>query len=268
MDVSRSDALLRARQHLHGFARALDSEVEAGRFDADHAEQVRAALRSACVATVRALASAVAARDHVTGRHLDRTYRYAVALTKLVKPELADNAAVGYGYLLHDVGKLAVPDSILCKPGPLTDDEWEVMRGHPEEGAKLVEQLAFLDDAVQVIRWHHERFDGRGYPDQLKGEDIPLPARIFSVVDTFDAMTNDRPYRKGLSVEYALEEIDRVAGTQLDPTCAAKFIELVSNDQLPPVPDLAENLDELSEHLERNLGQRMEDSSDIQLLAS
>ncbi len=135
-----------------------------------------------------------------------------------VDPQLATRPEVAYGFFLHDIGKVGIPESVLCKPGPLTDDEWTIMRAHPAIGAQIVEPIRFLQGAVEIVFTHHERWDGAGYPTGLVGEQIPLAARVFAVADSFDAMTSDRPYRSALSFDQALEEIRRGAGTQFDPT--------------------------------------------------
>jgi response regulator RpfG family c-di-GMP phosphodiesterase len=124
---------------------------------------------------------------------------------------------MAYGFLLHDIGKLAVPDAILGKPGRLDGHEWALMRRHPSEGVRILEAIPFLDEALDVVRFHHERWDGSGYPEGLAGTEIPLWARIFSVVDALDAITADRPYRARASYTLALDEISRNAGTQFDP---------------------------------------------------
>jgi HD-GYP domain-containing protein (c-di-GMP phosphodiesterase class II) len=135
--------------------------------------------------------------------------------------------AVNLGSLLHDVGKIGIADSILLKPGPLTEEEWEIMRTHPTIGERMLKDVDFLAPALQVVRWHHERWDGKGYPDGLREDQIPLAARIVSVCDAFDAMTSDRPYRPALPTEAAINELIGAAGTQLDPRCALLLVEVV-----------------------------------------
>jgi HD-GYP domain-containing protein (c-di-GMP phosphodiesterase class II) len=136
---------------------------------------------------------------------------------------------------------VGIPEHILCKAGPLSVDEWTVMRNHPIIGAQIVAPIAFLSEAVDLIRHHHERFDGSGYPDGLAGEAIPLAARIFSVADSFDAMTSDRPYRGAIGLEPALEEIRAGAGTQFDPEVVRVFVGMVEQDP-PPDEELAHAL--------------------------
>jgi HD-GYP domain-containing protein (c-di-GMP phosphodiesterase class II) len=133
---------------------------------------------------------------------------------------------LAHGVLLHDIGKIGIPDAILLKPGPLTPDEWKIMRTHPEIGRRLIERIPFLRGAVPIVYSHHEKWDGSGYPRALKGEDIPLGARIFSVVDAFDAMTFDRPYSRAVPFEAAKTEIKRCAGTHFDPAVVGAFLHV------------------------------------------
>ncbi len=226
MDPTRADELEVTQRQLLMFAQDLRTIVGEERLRREEAEAALREIQRQQLAVVRTLAFVAEAKDNYTKHHLDRTYQYAMTLTQRVAPELAEDVRVGYGYLLHDIGKVGVPDSILNKPGPLDEDEWRVMRTHPLIGLQLVQPIKFLGDAISVIRSHHERWDGRGYPEGLKGEEIHLPARIFSIIDTYDAMTSDRPYRKGLPVSAALEEIDRNAGTQFDPNVVSAFIGL------------------------------------------
>jgi ribonuclease P protein subunit RPR2 len=176
--------------------------------------------------TVRALAAAVEAKDDYTGGHIQRVHEIGLLLAKAVAPDEADNPQLAYGFLLHDIGKLAVPDAVLKKAGPLTDAEWLLMRRHPEAGARILDAVPFLDQAVDVVLHHHERWDGRGYPAGLQEDGIPLWARIFSVADTVDAITSTRPYRRGRPLEQAVDEIVARAGTQFDPECANALAEI------------------------------------------
>jgi PAS domain S-box-containing protein len=176
--------------------------------------------------TVRALAAAVEAKDDYTGGHIHRVHQIGLLLAKAVAPDEADNPQLAYGFLLHDIGKLAVPDAVLKKPGPLTDAEWMLMRRHPEAGARILDAVPFLDRAFDVVLHHHERWDGRGYPAGLHQDGIPLWARIFAVADTVDAITSTRPYRQGRPLEHAVEEIVARAGTQFDPQCAEALADL------------------------------------------
>ena len=128
------------------------------------------------------------------------------------------------GGLLHDIGKIGVSDSILHKPGPLTDDEWVDMKRHPKIGHDMLKDISFLSGASTIVMAHHERFDGKGYPTGLAADEIPIGARIFVLADTFDAMTSNRPYRAALSVEASREEIISCSGTQFDPRCVQAFL--------------------------------------------
>jgi HD-GYP domain-containing protein (c-di-GMP phosphodiesterase class II) len=176
--------------------------------------------------TVRALAAAVEAKDGYTGAHIQRVHEIGLLLARAIAPREADDPQLAYGFLLHDIGKLSVPDAVLRKPGPLTEDEWLLMRRHPEAGARILGAVPFLDRAVDVVLHHHERWDGRGYPAGLEEEGIPLWARIFAVADTVDAITSDRPYRKGRPLDQAVREIVARAGSQFDPDCANALADL------------------------------------------
>jgi HD-GYP domain-containing protein (c-di-GMP phosphodiesterase class II) len=227
VDTTPAADLEATRRQLLVFADDLQRIVVRERQRRQEAEQAYRELSSSYLGMVRTLAEVCEAKDTYTRSHLDRTYHYALQLTRRAAPELAERAEIGFGYLLHDIGKVGIPEAILNKPAPLTDDEWEVMRTHPVIGVTLVEPLRLLGDAVGIIRSHHERWDGKGYPEGLAGEDIYLPARIFSIVDCFDAMTTDRPYRRALSIESALEEIERHAGTQFDADLVAAWTATV-----------------------------------------
>ncbi len=173
---------------------------------------------------ISAFASVVHKLDpHYTHEHIQRVLLFGKKIvTKLVERgvslEGTSEDMFLAGVLLHDVGKIFTPREILYKPGPLSDEEWKVMKLHPVDGAELFEQIEGLKGVAKIIRHHQEKWDGTGYPDGLKAEEIPLGSRVAAVVDAFDAITHDRPYRKGRSVAEALEELKRCAGTQFDPT--------------------------------------------------
>jgi putative nucleotidyltransferase with HDIG domain len=178
-------------------------------------------LRRSYRATVLALANAVEARDAYTGRHAQRVAAYGVRIAHAAGLDV--DPEIEFGFLLHDVGKVAVPDAILFKPGPLTDAERALMVRHPEVGAEILRHIDFLDDAKQVVLHHHERWDGEGYPNALAGEEIPLQARVFAVADTLDALTTDRPYRPAVGWAEAREEIRAGSGNQFDPAIVAAY---------------------------------------------
>ncbi len=222
--------LARARVKLAEQSRlAAEKELQLERYASDlretfKAERLSAAeLRASYVATVRALTNAVEARDAYTGKHAERVAAYGLELARRIDPALAQNPQVEFGFLLHDIGKVAIPDGILHKPNSLVEEERSLMRRHPEIGFAIVAGIDFLGEAAQIVRSHHERWDGSGYPDGLAGEQIPLAARIFSVADALDAITTDRPYRVGATLAYARKEIERKAGTQFDPRVVAEL---------------------------------------------
>ena len=183
-------------------------------------------LRRSYEATVRALAGAVEARDAYTGKHAERVAAYGIEIARAHGIPSAEEPEMEFGFLLHDIGKVAISDTILHKPGRLTRDERNEMRRHPVIGEEIVRGIAFLGSARQVVRSHHERWDGDGYPDGLSGEKIPLPARVFAVADTLDALTSDRPYRAAASFEEARAVIEAEVGTQFDPDVARTFADI------------------------------------------
>lgn len=187
------------------------------------------ALEETYRATVHGLAVAVDAKDECTGGHLQRVRTYGMTLTALVAPEHAEDPQFEYGFLLHDIGKLTVPDVVLTKPDALDESEWAMMREHPEAGHSILEDIPFLAGAREIVRSHHERWDGRGYPNGLAGDEIPLGAQIFPLCDAFDAMLSDRPYRKAISMEKALGEIRAGSGTQFWPGAVEAFFDIPVN---------------------------------------
>ena len=177
-------------------------------------------------ATLTALTSALDFRDNETGGHSDRVVAYMELLLEQMNIRGPELATLRRGALLHDVGKIGVPDNVLRKPTALSEGEWAVMKRHPEFGARIIAGIPFLEDVARIVRHHHERWDGMGYPDGLKGDRIPLGARIFAVGDSFDAMTSDRPYRRGLLIDAAREEIRRCASSQFDPAVVTAFLSI------------------------------------------
>ncbi|GAC1469117.1 MAG: response regulator [Desulfuromonadaceae bacterium] len=183
-------------------------------------------LSSAYDNTLSALVKALDAREKEVGSHSERVMNYSAFLggkLGMVGRELQELAK---GALLHDIGKIGISDSILLKPGQLDDGEWLEMRKHPQVGYAILSEIPFLKTPAEIILSHHERFDGTGYPKQLKGEQIPLGARIFAVVDTLDAMTSDRPYRRALPFALATSEIIKYRGSQFDPAIADLFLSI------------------------------------------
>jgi len=182
-------------------------------------------LENAYHETVTALATALETKDTGTRAHSQRVQRYALELTKAIDPELIDDQSTEYGFLLHDVGKIGIPDGILLKPGPLTDAERRRMQTHTILGEQMLGGVAFFQgEGLRVVRSHHERWDGTGYPDGIAGTEIPLGARIFAVADALDAMTSDRPYRKAMSWAAAGREILAESKRQFDPEVVESFV--------------------------------------------
>jgi response regulator RpfG family c-di-GMP phosphodiesterase len=185
----------------------------------------RALLESAYHETVAALATALESKDIGTSAHSQRVQRYATTLAEAIAPAVVDDASAEYGFLLHDVGKIGIPDKILLKPGPLTGQERRRMETHTVLGEQMLGGVAFLrGEGLRIVRSHHERWDGGGYPDGMSGADIPVGARIFAVADALDAMTSDRPYRKAMSWAAAGREIVAESKKQFDPAVVKAFV--------------------------------------------
>jgi len=173
---------------------------------------------------VESLAEALDLREKETGLHSKRVATHTLLLAAHHYKEASDLREVYWGSLLHDIGKIGVPDAILLKPDRLTDEEWQIMREHPANGHRILHNLPFLAMAANIVLCHEECYDGSGYPAGLKGAEIPLAARLFAVIDTLDAMIFDRPYRKGLGFDTARAEIVRMAGSQFDPLAVETFL--------------------------------------------
>jgi diguanylate cyclase (GGDEF)-like protein/putative nucleotidyltransferase with HDIG domain len=184
-------------------------------------EQANRLLKERSTAAMESLSATVDARDAYTAGHSRRVQQLALAIGRELGLSQAELDLLGHAALFHDIGKLAIPDAILLKPASLTDEEWELMQRHADEGARIIDRLGFLNDAVPAIRHHHERFDGTGYPDGLKGEEIPLGARIIHVADALDSMLTTRIYRAARPASEALDELRRAAGSQFCPRCVA-----------------------------------------------
>lgn len=173
------------------------------------------------------LARAAEAKDATTGSHMERIYGYSLMLARGMGIEDARAEEIALATMLHDVGKLAVPSRILQKPGPLTAEEWQVMRRHPAEGAQILGASPVFDLARDIVRWHHERWDGSGYPDGLRGDEIPLHAAVAAVSDVYDALTSARPYKPAWSGVEAAAELGRMGGVLLHPDLVVTFLRLL-----------------------------------------
>jgi HD-GYP domain-containing protein (c-di-GMP phosphodiesterase class II) len=182
--------------------------------------------------TVEALVEAIEKKDRYTGGHTKRVVYYSMCIAKYMglTPELLER--IRLGAILHDVGKIGIEDKILKKQAPLEKDEWDIMQTHPEIGFDIMNRVEGLKDVVGAMRYHHERWDGKGYPLGLKGEEIPMIARVVSVADTYDAMVSTRPYRKGLDPKIAYDEIVKHRGTQFDPQIVDAFIQAFQNEKM------------------------------------
>jgi len=183
---------------------------------AEQATEARQRLEQTYLSTIRSLVAALEARDAYTASHTERVKGLALLIADKMGLSQKEKETLAQAAELHDLGKVAIPDGILLKPGGLNDAEWDIMRSHPIRSVEMIEGLDFLRDVIPIIRAHHERYDGAGYPDGLKGEEIPPLARILSVADAYDALTSDRPYRAGFSREKAMEILRENAGTQWD----------------------------------------------------
>ncbi len=223
-EIERLQAQLAQRER-----EAADNERQLERYAADLREtfkQERARsqqLARSYAATVRALAGAAEARDAYTGKHAERVTAYGIVIGRAFGLPRPDAPEIEFGFLLHDIGKVAIPDAILYKPAPLDADERALMARHPLIGAEIVSGIEFLADAAEVVRSHHERWDGSGYPDGLAGDAIPVAARVFAVADVLDALTSDRPYRSASPLGEAREQIRAGAGSHFDPRVVDAF---------------------------------------------
>lgn len=197
----------------------------------------RQQIQLAYIETIRMLAAAVEARDPYTGNHLERVTHYTLAIAAVLDWHGDPLKHAEMGAILHDIGKIGIQDAVLRKPGPLTPDEWEHMKTHPIVGSRLLNGISFLDPVVPYVRCHHERFDGRGYPDGLKGKEIPIGGRLIAIADTFDAITTRRPYKPARPVEHAIAEISGQAGRQFDPEMVEAFLLAVERGDLTALPD-------------------------------
>jgi diguanylate cyclase (GGDEF)-like protein len=201
---------------------------------------------------VAALIAALSAKDPITSAHTERCSWYALLLAEELGLAEEEMSIVRLASLLHDVGKIAVPDAILHKPGPLTDEEWRQMKEHPAAALTVLGQIRAVTEATPAILHHHEHFDGSGYPGGLAGDDIPIASRILLVTDAFDAMTTDRPYRKALPVDHAIGELQRNSGSQFDPAIVEAFLRVIARDGTQVDTVQREDGEELSSLRERD----------------
>lgn len=224
------------REHLHATLPVDGRRPLASTRYGPHAEIARllTQLQESYDQTLAALCAALDVRDRETEGHSRRVAELACAIAREMELPEEEVTHLYRGGLLHDVGKIGIPDAVLHKPGPLTDEEWELMRQHPLLGAHILQGIDFLARAVEVVLFHQERYDGRGYPYGLRGAEIPLLARIFAVADAYDAMTSHRPYRPAMSHEEAVAEILRNSGTQFDPEVVRIFLRVVERFQTSP----------------------------------
>ena len=184
-------------------------------------------LEQAYLESIQTLRYTVEAKDTYTRGHSDRVSEYSVLIGKYLGLPEADLDNLKIGGLFHDIGKIGIPDSILLKTSKLTDDEYNEIKKHPSIGAHILENSSIFKDIIPIVLYHHEKFDGCGYPAKLKGEDIPFLARIVAVADTFDAMTSKRSYRDALALDIVKQEFIKFSGTQFDPVVAKVFLEIL-----------------------------------------
>ncbi|OLD99934.1 MAG: hypothetical protein AUG91_05645 [Actinobacteria bacterium 13_1_20CM_4_69_9] len=219
-------------KHPHRSAQKLRQAAETIQSQNVSLEMANKLLKERSTAAMESLSATVDARDSYTAGHSRRVQQLALAIGRELGLSQAELDLLGHAALFHDIGKLAIPDAILLKPASLTQDEWALMQRHAEEGARIIDRLGFLNDAVPAIRHHHERFDGTGYPDRLAGEDIPLGARIIHVADALDSMLTTRIYRAARPAAEALQELRASAGTQFCPRCVTALERILPLDAI------------------------------------
>lgn len=231
------------QEHLEEIVKAQTAEIRqvlsAERQKTSELNQALEEIRVTHHATVEALSTALDYRDNETEGHSQRVVRYSLEIGNVLELAKHTIEILSRGTLLHDIGKIGVPDSVLWKPGKLNEEEWVEMRKHVDYGYKMLKYIPFLKDAARIVLHHHERYDGAGYPQSLKGKDITIGARIFAVADTYDAMTTDRPYRKALTDQDAREEIRRCSGSQFDPHIVEAFFNIPADQWLRIKEDVA-----------------------------
>ena len=210
---------------------SLNRMIESLKENIDNLNMANQAKERLLVSSIRALANSIEARDSYTRGHSERVTKYSVRIAEKMEMEKAEIEKLRYAAVLHDIGKIKIKEELLNKPGKLTNEEYEILKKHPEDGAKILKPVEEFQNILPYLYHHHERYDGKGYPRELTGEDIPLASRIMSVADTFDAMTSNRPYRKALPLKKAISELKRNAGTQFDPQVVEVFLEIITNER-------------------------------------
>jgi len=188
--------------------------------------------KAAILSTIYALAATVDAKDHYTYGHSRKVSQYAVSISEALGLPEDRIATIRAAALLHDIGKIAIPDSVLNKPGPLTEQEWDLVKAHPGLGGEILKHVIDLVNCLPAILHHHERYDGSGYPAGLRGEEIPLDARILAIADAYDAITSIRAYHAHLPPQEALDELKRCSGTQFDPEIVSIFCQWAEHTPL------------------------------------
>jgi putative nucleotidyltransferase with HDIG domain len=195
-------------------------------------QRSNAELSLAYDATIEGLSRALDLRDKETKEHTFRVTDITMKLATRLGVKQMDLIHMRRGAILHDIGKVAIPDQILFKPGPLADEEWEIMRKHPNIAVELLSPVSYLEPALEIPHWHHEKWNGTGYPDGLPQENIPFSARLFALVDVYDALTSNRPYRSAWPKQDAIEYIESQAGIHFDPRITPEFLDLVNTNSL------------------------------------
>ncbi|MGM0441153.1 MAG: HD domain-containing phosphohydrolase [Elusimicrobiota bacterium] len=182
------------------------------------------------IGTIKTLAEAIDAKDPYTRGHAERVTKYSVAIAKEMDLDKKLLRNIEFAALIHDIGKIGIKDNILFKPGKLTDSEYEKIQQHPKIGEQIISPVEFLINVAPLVLYHHEYYNGQGYPEGLKGKEIPIGARILTVADSFEAMISDRPYKKGFSIEEAVEELKSCKGEQFDPEVVEAFLKVLERD--------------------------------------
>ncbi len=214
------------RRQLEAYARDVRATYAREKQRTVELEDALTELERTYLATVRGLAVAIEAKDACTAGHLTRVTRYGLAMVEALDPNRAHDEQLEYGFLLHDIGKLAIPDAILGKAGSLSSEEWAVIREHPAVGRRILADIPFLGGALEIVYAHHERWDGQGYPEGIGGEDLPFGARVFPLADALDAMTSDRPYRRGMTMAVARDRLAEASGTQFWPDAVEALLSI------------------------------------------